>query len=712
MRRRFLIQVICLLALPVYLRAEPGALDSGFGEGGTLALPLGGAANAVVCQADGKIVVGGSFGVARLHQDGRIDTGFGDAGQVMIRRSTNQTETVSALLLQPDGKIVVSVGNVLARLLSSGALDPDFGQGGFALGTVVINRSDSITALHLQPDGKIIASGSSSLRLGGGVAFLVLRFTADGFIDPAFGIGGRAMTTFGSTLAVCRAVALQGNGGIVVGGGVLLSSHTAFGLARFTTTGELDAGFGNGGEVVVPFAGANSAKVNGLALQSDGRIIAAGFSADTNGVDFALARLNQDGSLDDSFGDHGIRRTDFSHGSRDIGVAVAVMPDDKIIVAGSTGPSIFRRQFAFARYNPDGNLDESFGRAGLVSTQFPQSNSDEAFELAVVADGRVILAGRSSAGEVESCALARYHVADLGVLEIASADPVAVGDTLYYSVLVENHRRHGVTGVRVTDRLPSSVHFLSAFSTRGTCTNIGDLVICDLGSLASGGQAEVTIFASMHTTAHLCNRVMVSANETDPVLTNSAIACAAIDLLRERPQNFAVTAIRAPKRVVLDVTHPEVTQLVAVEIQNRSPRVEQITDLNGVVDLEVRSLTNSCPDLVPVLLAEPPQAQLPLFLSPKAKLAVYFRVMYSQECVPDPRKSGRSEVHNDYEYVALVKHDVADDNRDTFPTDDICPRSVVGSVTTAGGTINDLGCGGKKLLGGFGAPVETDVIVK
>ena len=710
--------ILSWLARPLGLHGAPGAVDSGFGENGRLTVPLGDAANVVACKSDGEMIVGGSFGVARLHPDGSFDTSFGDGGPVtigpvVIGPVTNQSAAVGALVLQPDGKIVVSIGAAVARLLSSGALDPNFGQGGLAFVPVVSNRNESILALRLQPDGKIVASGIASRQTGGDVAFLGLRFTADGVTDSTFGSGGYALAAFGTSLATCRAVAVQGDGGIVVGGGVFLNHKLAFGLARFTAAGVLDAGFGTGGEVIVSFAGANFSQINDLALQSDGRIIAAGVTTGTNAADFALARLNPDGSLDHSFGNQGILRTDFSHGSSDIGVAVAVLPDDRIIVAGSTGPSLFKRQFALARYNSDGSLDGSFGQGGLVSTQFPLSHNDVANALALVGDGRIILAGSSPVNDgTNACGLVRYHVNDLAVLEMASSNLVAVGDTLAYSILVENDRLQAVTGVRLTDQLPSSVHIQSAVATQGTCTTNGDLVVCDLGSLASGDQVLVTIDAALHATAHLCNSVVVSANETDPVWTNSASACATLDPAREQPQNLAVTAIRAPARVRLTAAHPETTLAVAVEIQNRSPHAETITDLTGVVDLEVRSLSNLCPDLVPVLLTEPPQARLPIRLASKAKLLVYFNVRYSQECVPDPLETTRSEDHNDYEYVATAHQEMVNDNRDTFPKDDACPRAPVGKVTTAGGTIKDLGCGGRKPLGGLGAPVVTDVIVK
>ena len=481
--------ILCLLARPPGLRGEPGAVDSGFGENGRLTIPLGDAANAVACQPDGKIIVGGSFGVARLQLDGSFDTSFGDGGLAIIGPVTNQSAAVGALALQPDGKIVVSVGAAVARLLSTGALDPNFGLAGLAFVPGVSNRNESILALRLQPDGKIVAGGISSRLTGGDMAFLGLRLTADGAIDPTFGSGGRALAAFGSSLAVGRAVALQGDGGIVVGGGVFLNNKMVFGLARFTAAGGLDAGFGTGGEVIVPFAGSNVSQINDLALQSDGRIIAAGIATGTNATDFALARLNPDGSLDHSFGDQGILRTDFSHGSSDVGAAVALLPDDRILVGGSTGPSLFKRLFALARYNSDGSLDSSFGQGGLVSTQFPLSHNDVANALAQVGDGRIILAGSSPVNNgTNACGLVRYHVNDLAVLEAASPDLVAVGETLYYRILVENDRLQAVTGVRLTDQLPSSVHFQSVFTTRGICTNSGDQVVCDLGSLASGGQ--------------------------------------------------------------------------------------------------------------------------------------------------------------------------------------------------------------------------------
>jgi hypothetical protein len=148
---------------------------------------------------------------------------------------------------------------------------------------------------------------------------------------------------------------------------------------------------------------------------------------------------------------------------------------------------------------------------------------------------------------------------------------------------------------------------------------------------------------------------------------------------------------------------------VAVEIQNRSPRIERISDLEGVVSLEVLSVTNECPHLVPVLMPNP---RLPALLQPMETLSVYFEVTFSTNCVPDRQRSRQSEAHHDYVYRARCDQEVVNDNRDTFPGDDVCPRAPAGVVTTAGAAFSDPGCGNKRWGGTLGAPVVTDVIVK
>src|SRR5437870_3563768 len=154
--------------------------------------------------------------------------------------------------------------------------------------------------------------------------------------------------------------------------------------------GDLDPSFGAGGQVLTDFGGGDGARA--LALQADGRIVVAGRSCPSTWR-FALARHDADGTLDPSFGGGGRVLTNFA--GRDEASALALQSDGKIVVAGFSGAG-GRQDFAVARYNPDGSLDPSFGSGGRVLTDF--GGDDEASALALQSDGKIVVAG--SAGGV------------------------------------------------------------------------------------------------------------------------------------------------------------------------------------------------------------------------------------------------------------------------------------------------------------------------
>ncbi len=143
--------------------------------------------------------------------------------------------------------------------------------------------------------------------------------------------------------------------------------------------------------------------------------------------------------------------------------------------------------------------------------------------------------------------------------------------------------------------------------------------------------------------------------------------------------DLAVVGLRAPKTVKLSARQPNMTGLVRVTIQNFSPRAETITNLTGLVDLQVLALTN-CPNLTPTLLGGAPQRTLPVTLKPKQKLNVYFQVTFSSGCIPNLRKSTRRVRYDDYRYVATVHHEAIAGKPDTNPSNDTWP--VTGEVVT------------------------------
>jgi uncharacterized delta-60 repeat protein len=295
-----------------------GWLDPSFGGDGLVRTDVGGMGRVwgLAIQPDGMILAVGEVQhltpgaptavvLARYRPDGDLDLQFGNDGTVTASGWTGH----AAVAVQPDGRIVVA-GTGLARLAADGSTDESFGRHG-----LVEVPGSGLTAVALQPDGKIVVAGD-----------ILARYDLDGKLDLGFGSGGDADTT---GLGALNALALQPDGRIVVGGDV---------LARYSSNGQLDRSFGSGGTVAGPGSGA----LHAVAIEPDGRIVVGGTGA-SEGGHFALGRYAPDGTVDQSFGDAGVLTTDVGGG--DAGVrALAIQPDGKIVAAGyrrSTGCGIF-----------------------------------------------------------------------------------------------------------------------------------------------------------------------------------------------------------------------------------------------------------------------------------------------------------------------------------------------------------------------------------
>ena len=275
-----------------------------------------------------------------------------------------------------------------------GDLDASFGIGGTV--TTDFPGSDIAQALAIQGNGRIVVAGQSCAGASG-CDFAVARYLSTGLLDGTFGAGGKVITDFGASYDDAHALALQGDGKIVVAGfqclgvpsGCPLGSDLDFALARYNPDGSLDATFGIGGKVTTDFGGATDDRGYGVAIQADGRIVVAGRTCAGAACAFALARYDVGGSLDGTFGSGGLVTTDFA-GSGDWAFAVVIQPvDGKIVVAGEAVGD-----FALARYQTNGSLDGGFGAGGTVTTDFAGS-ADTAFSVALQSDGKIVAAGRT-----------------------------------------------------------------------------------------------------------------------------------------------------------------------------------------------------------------------------------------------------------------------------------------------------------------------------
>jgi uncharacterized delta-60 repeat protein len=278
----------------------------------------------------------------------------------------------------------------------SGALDPTFGDGGKVLTDFGEGRLDFAHDLAIQSDGKIVAVGNSDPSGEATSDFALARYNPDGTLDPTFNGTGRVFTDLGSREGPW-ALAIQSDGKIVAAGYSVSLTSWDFALARYNSDGTLDPTFNGAGEVLTDFGlgGYPGDIAYALAIQSDGKIVAAGSAADASGsYYFALARYNPDGTLDPTFNGTGKVVTDFGgSGSQDVALSMAIQPDGKIVAAGT----------ALARYNPDGTLDPTFNATGKVPTDFT------ARALAIQSDGKIVTAGSSAANGSYDFALARYN---------------------------------------------------------------------------------------------------------------------------------------------------------------------------------------------------------------------------------------------------------------------------------------------------------------
>ncbi|MFA5109717.1 MAG: hypothetical protein WC458_04220, partial [Patescibacteria group bacterium] len=325
-----------------------GIFDTDFNSGGR---GTNSVVSTVVVQSDGKIIIGGLFNsydvvnpvghIARLNTDGFIDTEF--------NVGTGINRPIRAIAVQSDGKIIIvggfsiydgiAVGHI-ARLNTDGTLDSTL------VGDMEMTGSDPfINAIAIQPDGKIIIGGSTFTTYNGVTVNNIARLNADGTLDDTFVVGAGLDGTISF-----HAIAIQPDGKIIIGGTFTHYAGTAINrIARLNTDGSLDDTF-------VVGTGADNT-VHAIAIQPDGKIIISGTFTHYAGTAInRIARLNTDGSLDDTF----VVGTGATGGSGAV-VGVAIQSDGKVIIGGNTfttynGVTVNN----IARLNTDGTLDTSF----------------------------------------------------------------------------------------------------------------------------------------------------------------------------------------------------------------------------------------------------------------------------------------------------------------------------------------------------------------
>ena len=331
-----------------------GALDAGFNPNPN------GAVTTLSLQADGAVLVGGSFSglqpnaagpvvsrnrVARVRADGSLDVDF----------NPNLNGPVSALVARPDGTVLAGGNFTQLQLIGSIVVGGNFGSvGGVSARNLAILNDDgsvsttfqprpdgAVNALLPLPDGKLLVGGAFT-SIAGAARNGLARFNADATLDTTF---------TASTGGNVRSLALQADGRILVGGA--LSGAT--GLIRLNANGTADASFASS----VP------APITSLAVQADGRVVYVSNQS-------TLGRLTAGGAADPTLA---IQTGDFR--------TLAVQADGSLILGGSGTASTTASRPALVRLRPDGTVDGSFNPApnGAVTA------------VAIQSDGRLVVGG-------------------------------------------------------------------------------------------------------------------------------------------------------------------------------------------------------------------------------------------------------------------------------------------------------------------------------
>lgn len=411
----------------VYRYNSNGTLDTTFGANGvyTYSVPSGTSfsINNIAIQIDGKIVLSAyedlylnnvsnvNFAALRLNSNGTIDTTFNGIGKVT--KDINKTDNVGAVAIQTDGKIILAgyttttTGNqfyTAVRFNSNGSIDNTFGSAGVVTGNNTLAGFLS-GGIALQSDGKIVLAGNSA-----SIGIKTVRLNTNGTLDTTFNGTGAVTTNLADDRT--ESVAIQADGKIVVTGSKYdATAHTSeYFVLRYNTNGTLDTTFNASGVVLASIDKTKPNTAADVKIQTDGKIVVCGTSYVGSYKDIAIIRINNNGTLDNTFNGTGKVTSGFLKSGTDVVEKIAVQNDGKILAAGYTSSN----NISLARYNANGTLDTSFNTKGYVTTNLQHTYFDNFLNASAVlsqTDGKVLIVGNyySSTSNNQEIFIRRYN---------------------------------------------------------------------------------------------------------------------------------------------------------------------------------------------------------------------------------------------------------------------------------------------------------------
>ncbi len=519
--------------------------------------------------------------------DGSLDLSYGTNGYAALPNyRMDISPSILHIAVQSDGKSVIAgrhptlenAWNVI-RLTTSGTLDSTFGSGGTVTSTFgssvfpqgitvgpdgqiyVVGRglgasnhlvarysSSGVQNLTINPSNALFGhdivadqSGNGKFYVGGAVSddFAVLRYNGNGTLDSTWGTAGLAKYTLASTSETGWAMTQQPDGKILVAGN---AAGGDFGIVRFNTNGSLDTTFSTDGFESVNFGGTDSA--SSIALAPDGKILLAGSTSAGTG-DWAVARLTASGSLDSSFSNDGKDTLDWGS-LTDSARTVAVQQDGRFVVGGGAFISGFGTEMAVARYNVDGTLDTTFDSDGRKIMPSQPTVFEETRTVAVQADGNLLVLGGYASTYV--------------MFRLTTASPVTPGSA--------------TISVTDSETLTVTASLLTISENNGQSTGTVTRSNTDTGSALT-----VSLASSDTTAATVPNTVTIAAGQSSATFTITGVDDAVID----GSQSVTITASAASYgsgSVALTVTDDDTPRLTLL-VTTSSPTAPAFSEGAG-----------------------------------------------------------------------------------------------------------------------------------
>lgn len=417
-----------LLLSCMYSFSQAGSLDTNFGTAGKVVTSINSGSDkayGVALQTDNKILVAGmttnastgkDFACVRYNTDGSLDTTFGTGGIVTFDLQTGSDDVAYSLVIQSDGKIILAgysddgsnKNAALIRLNTDGTLDTSFGTSGKVFTDFITGKADEIKTVKIHTlTGNIIVGGTSSTTSTASQA-IIARYNSSGVLDTAFNTTGKVLlpnaSGSGTYYYTIEDLAVKSNGKISAVGWInqqgLSWSANHYGC-RLNSNGTLDTSFSSDGLIVTNGGFNGDDKSFSMILNSDDSILFSGGGyLSTLEYDYFLG-------LYDANGSSAVGKALFDFGSlvKDISYGMGIDSTGKLVLVGSNVTSITNSTFGIARVNANYTVDSTFGTAGKVTTTFGANTANEAFDMVIQADDKIIAVGYTG----NDFAIARYN---------------------------------------------------------------------------------------------------------------------------------------------------------------------------------------------------------------------------------------------------------------------------------------------------------------